>query len=231
MKGKARNTQQTAPTEEINLFWYEARADLINRLIMKHCNYFGQLLDVGSGDGWMMDNIIWKGKKDGLDITPPLKNRYDRFYKKSIEKQTGIKKKYDLILCLDCLEHLEKDKDAADNMIQLLKRRGILIISVPAYQWAFAEHDIALSHKRRYTRQSLEKLIDKDRATIIQSTYWGRHLVGGLLIYKILKKPEVSFNKTIRKMTTILLKHDNHVIGEGSRVHFGSSVFLVAKKI
>jgi hypothetical protein len=47
----------------------------------------------------------------------------------------------------------------------------VLIASVPAYQWLWSEHDVALSHYRRYSRQGLRDLLVGAGARVVKLTY------------------------------------------------------------
>src|SRR5690606_23374527 len=64
-------------------------------------------------------------------------------------------RRYDVVCALDVIEHLPDDREAAAWMCGLLRPGGLLIVTVPAYQWLFSDHDRALGHYRRYTRPRL----------------------------------------------------------------------------
>ena len=62
---------------------------------------------------------------------------------------------YDVICALDVIEHLDDDRSALAWIAAGLNLGGYCIVSVPAYQWLFSDHDRALGHRRRYTKSSL----------------------------------------------------------------------------
>jgi SAM-dependent methyltransferase len=66
---------------------------------------------------------------------------------------------FDLVIALDMLEHVEDDAGAARELLRALRPGGCLLVTVPAYQWLWSSHDVALGHKRRYTRGRLERLL------------------------------------------------------------------------
>jgi SAM-dependent methyltransferase len=66
-----------------------------------------------------------------------------------------LDRRYDVICALDVVEHLEHDAEALRWIAALLRPGGLLILTVPAYQWLFSDHDRALGHYRRYTRARL----------------------------------------------------------------------------
>ena len=66
-----------------------------------------------------------------------------------------LRRTYDVIVAFDVLEHIADDREAAAWICDRLAPGGHLIASVPAYQWLFSDHDVALQHFRRYTRARL----------------------------------------------------------------------------
>jgi SAM-dependent methyltransferase len=68
--------------------------------------------------------------------------------------------RFDTIVCLNVLEHIEDDRKALRNMFHILEPGGKLVLLVPAFQWLFGSMDVGLGHYRRYTRKELrEKFI------------------------------------------------------------------------
>ena len=79
---------------------------------------------------------------------------------------------YDLILCLDVLEHLEKDSSYLEIFKNALLEKGKILITVPAHPFLWSPHDVFNHHYRRYTRKSLMSLI-KDSGLHLESIrYW-----------------------------------------------------------
>ena len=63
--------------------------------------------------------------------------------------------RFDTILYIDVLEHIEDDRAEMSRAAELLARRGTLIVLSPAFQHLFSEFDRSVGHYRRYTRASL----------------------------------------------------------------------------
>jgi SAM-dependent methyltransferase len=93
----------------------------------------------------------------------------------------------DFIVMHDVLEHIEDDVAAVERVRALLAPGGLAIISVPAYQWLFGQHDVQLGHYRRYTRGSLRALF-ADGFTIESSRYYGAALIPIALWFSRLSK-------------------------------------------
>lgn len=61
----------------------------------------------------------------------------------------------DTVVCLNVLEHIERDDVALRHMFQLLQPGGYLLLFVPAGVYMYGTLDRALGHFRRYTRTDL----------------------------------------------------------------------------
>lgn len=70
--------------------------------------------------------------------------------------------KFNTILYIDVLEHIEDDAKELFNASQHLFPGGYLVVLSPAYQWLFSDFDSAIGHFRRYERASLLSLTPPD---------------------------------------------------------------------
>jgi SAM-dependent methyltransferase len=70
--------------------------------------------------------------------------------------------RYDTILYIDVLEHIDGDAAELDRARQHLALDGHLIVLAPAHQYLFTPFDAAIGHYRRYNRQSLLRLAPPD---------------------------------------------------------------------
>ena len=87
--------------------------------------------------------------------------------------------KFETILYIDVLEHIEDDRGEMARAAARLKPGGALIVMAPAHPFLFTPFDTAIGHFRRYTRASLhqtapatlslEKLIYLDAAGLLAS--------------------------------------------------------------
>jgi SAM-dependent methyltransferase len=66
---------------------------------------------------------------------------------------------YDLIVLLDVLEHIPDDKGALAALKPKLAPGGRLMLTVPAMPSLWSGHDVAHHHQRRYTRATLDAVV------------------------------------------------------------------------
>ncbi len=64
--------------------------------------------------------------------------------------------RFDTIIYIDVIEHIENDRDELERAANLLRKGGHLIILVPAHQFLFSPFDAAIGHYRRYNKKRLK---------------------------------------------------------------------------
>ena len=65
--------------------------------------------------------------------------------------------KFDSIVYIDVLEHIELDRAELENAAKHLAPNGRIIVLSPAHNWLFTPFDTALGHFRRYNRELIRK--------------------------------------------------------------------------
>ena len=70
-------------------------------------------------------------------------------------------RRFDAILYIDVLEHIEDDRTELMDAATRLADNGALIILAPAHQWLFSEFDSGVGHFRRYSAASLEAVVPR----------------------------------------------------------------------
>ncbi len=77
-----------------------------------------------------------------------------------------------LLTSLDVLEHLDDDVWALHEFARVVRPGGLLILAVPAYEWAWSDHDDALGHRRRYTAPRLARVAQDAGLDCLRVTYF-----------------------------------------------------------
>jgi glycosyltransferase involved in cell wall biosynthesis/precorrin-6B methylase 2 len=89
--------------------------------------------------------------------------------------------RFDTILCLNVLEHIEKDDAALAAFAQLLEPGGRLVLQVPALRRLYGEIDRAIGHHRRYGRDELSAKLAAHGFEAVEVGYF--NLPGALAWY------------------------------------------------
>lgn len=78
--------------------------------------------------------------------------------------------KYDTLLYIDVLEHIEHDAAELVAAAGQVAPGGYLVVLSPAHQWLFSEFDRSIGHYRRYTRAGL-KSISPPGLNLVRNSY------------------------------------------------------------
>jgi len=118
------------------------------------------LLDAGCGTGRNLVEFGVLGSAAGVD---PSADAVAYCAERGLEhvRQAGLESlpfddgQFDLLLACDVLEHVAEDVGALVELGRVAAPGAYLVVTVPAYQWLWTEHDVQLHHLRRYTRRQL----------------------------------------------------------------------------
>jgi len=133
--------------------------------------YVGQrVLEIGAGTGNLTAQLIPRLLYWATDINPLylmyLENvRRNRPYMRvgftDAEKAESYPKDqtFDTVICLNVVEHLVDDRGALLNIQSVLDGGGRAIVLVPCGPGLYGTLDEVLGHQRRYTRETLGKLV------------------------------------------------------------------------
>ena len=161
---------QSYPGNELQLFaeafhWKNYFSDLIQPFL-GDC-----VLEVGAGIGGttaylnMGTATEWICLEPDRELLSELETSLEAgLLKQNVRCFNGLitdidpEKKFDSIIYIDVLEHIEDDHAEVRVAASLLKPGGYLIVLSPAHQWLFSPFDRAIGHCRRYSMESLRKL-------------------------------------------------------------------------
>jgi SAM-dependent methyltransferase len=95
---------------------------------------------------------------------------------------------FDAVVASDVLEHIEDDSTAVLEIARVLRPRGVVVISVPAHQWLFSQHDAALHHFRRYSKAGLSDLLRRGGLSVRHLSYWNAAIFPAICLRRLLGK-------------------------------------------
>lgn len=154
----------------------------------------GTVMDVGAGGGGMVAWLLERGyDARGIDISESTAAAAQRFLTrrnldperiqcKALSDLIGAGEQCDNVLSMDCLEHIEDDREAFRQIVDLTRPGGRIIITVPALMALFGERDEHQGHYRRYHRETLLALTDGHPLRIDELRYWNLLGVGPVFV-------------------------------------------------
>jgi SAM-dependent methyltransferase len=134
-----------------------------------------RILDAGCGTG---RNIVEQlGPAEGVDLSPQAvefchRRGLDGVRRAAIEELPYEDERFDLVLATDVIEHLEDEGPALEELRRVTSPDGRLIVTVPAYNWLWSNHDTSWHHFRRYTRRLLAQRVRAHGWEPIVQTYF-----------------------------------------------------------
>lgn len=163
------NPQEYAKLSEIeSRHWFYSGKREIVRHWLKRTHPLARdckLLDVGAGTGKFVEDmsgecqaIAMDDHAESLDIARS-RLRPEQIVEGRCTDLPFGNDSVDVVTALDVLEHVEDDVRAVAEIARVLKPRGACVITVPALPALWSDWDEALHHFRRYTKDSLERLL------------------------------------------------------------------------
>lgn len=135
----------------------------------------------------------------------------------------------DLIYTLNVLEHIDDDASAVSMLLSKLKPGGRLIVYVPAFPILFSEMDRAVGHCRRYTMQSLNRLLLSCSLSVEKMEYVDSIGFPATLAYKLVNS-NGEINPASLKLYDRMMFPISRLIDRVTNKWFGKNLLAVATK-
>ena len=128
-------------------WWWRAREHYILNLL-RHLPLPqpASILDIGCGDGLFFDALENFGTPYGIEPDQNLLSDDSKWrphiWSIPFDRKFDTDQRFNLILMLDVLEHIDDDVDALQRAVRFLKPGGIVLLTVPALGSLWTDHDV-----------------------------------------------------------------------------------------
>jgi SAM-dependent methyltransferase len=141
-------------------WWYRGRRQIIRAELERlPLPTSATVLDAGCGSGRTMEELVQYGQVHGIELDQHAAAvARDRGFDVRIGRLEELPWEdgtFDLVTCLDVIEHTPDDRLTLGELRRVCKPGGWLLVTVPAYQSLWSLHDEANHHYRRYGRATL----------------------------------------------------------------------------
>lgn len=201
----------------------------------------GRILEVGAGLGGTTLSLCDGTQKEWLCLEPDPKLSInietlisENKLPSCCKSKTGflsdipVTEKFNAILYIDVIEHIEDDYAELNKASQYLEKDGVILIIVPAHQFLYSPFDKAIGHYRRYSVKRTKQAVPSDlkilKAIYLDSVGLAASMANKLFLkqsYPTLKQV-LFWDRTmvpVSKLADQLLFHS-----------VGKSVLLIAQK-
>ena len=232
---------------EKDYWWHRGKMYLINTLIL---NYFPnrkdlEILEIGCGAGEITKELLKYGSVVGVDLSEKaaevcLSRGLPSILIGDINEidLSQLGGKFDLVLALDVLEHIQDDTETMRRVRALLQDDGLFIVNVPAHKFLWSEHDEALFHKRRYHSFELTQKLKDSGFEIVKKSFYVCTASPAMAFYRIwgnlfgksayAKTSYVKLPHFLNELMVNILKLEAKIAAKWS-LPFGVTLTVVAK--
>jgi SAM-dependent methyltransferase len=208
-----------------------------------------RVLDVGCGAGGWIEPLSLFGRVTGIELDEPS-IRYCReqaLHRTLVGRVDALPvpdASHDLACLWDVIEHVPDDMGVLAEARRVLRPGGHLAISVPAYQFLYANNDRVAHHQRRYTRGLLVRRVRAAGFEVRKATYVNVVLSPVIIPLVLLRKLrerlapvagdsynnlDVGVPGPVNALLAGLFGGERHVLRHVS-APFGHSLLLVARR-
>lgn len=155
--------------ENADYWWYTARSELLRTVLAPHVGDTARILDVGSADGPSVGWLRGRGRHTSVDID--IRGLLPGDVCGSATALPFADSAFDVVAAFDVIEHVDPEWVVLAELRRVLATGGRVLVSVPAYTWAWSDHDTANGHHRRYTRRRLVDALEGAGFEVDRATY------------------------------------------------------------
>lgn len=189
-------------------WWYRGRRRVVDaelsRLPLRDS---ARILDAGCGSGRMLQELVRYGEVSGVELDPRAAamaraRGHGEVRVGSLEELPWEDHSFELITCLDVLEHTPDDGRTLSELRRVSVAGGWLVLTVPAYQALWSLHDEANHHFRRYGRRVLRQTIAASGWRLHRMTSFNMVLLGPAAVVRLAQRgrqPDDSYRPELER--------------------------------
>ncbi len=177
-------------------WWFVGRRQLVLQELTRRGGLTpGPILDLGCGTGGMLQHLQRLAPVIGLDSAEEAAHGCRQ---RLVPLTLGWGSQMPFrdgamgtVAALDVIEHVADDLGVLTEMYRVLRPGGLLLITVPAYQFLWSQHDVFNHHQRRYGRGGLQSVITAAGFQIEKLSYFNTFLFPAAVV----RKASMRFNR------------------------------------
>jgi SAM-dependent methyltransferase len=224
-------------------WWYRGRRAIVDAELARiPLPAPARILDAGCGSGRMLHELVRYGQVSGIELDPRAAEvararGHGEVQVGSLERLPWAEHSFDLITCLDVLEHTPDDQRILTELRRVCAVGGWLVLTVPAYQALWSLHDEANHHFRRYGRRALRQTAAEAGWRLERITSFNSILLAPAALVRLAqrgRRPDERYRPELERgprwLNTLLerpLRAEARWIGRGRTLPAGLSLMAV----
>lgn len=197
---------------EEEYWWYRGLRVLVGELLAQYAapDHSTRILDAGCGTGKNLQLFIEHGDAHGIDIAYSAIEfcrmrgiPADRALVASLLELPFPDRYFDLAFSFDVICNIQNDVAAFEAIRRTLRPNGRLVVQLPAYRFLWSAHDVAVSHKHRYTANELRTKMTRAGFRIEKLTYLNMVLFPFIALARLARRPDHDDDRTRSDLTPL----------------------------
>ncbi len=200
--------QRMYEVEDVH-WWYRVMRRNLQVLLERHFDWQATpqplILDAGCGTGANLQQFMtgFGGKlptrhalgfdlsSDGLEFCR-RRGLGGRLAQASITQLPFASSSFDIAISLDVINNLPDDNLAFSEISRVLKHGGLFVLNLPAYQFLYSEHDLAIRGRRRYNAKMVAERLAQNGLRVERQTYLNTLLFPAAALVRLAKARQVA---------------------------------------
>lgn len=223
-------------------WWYVARRKIIGALLGRlNLPAQAEIVEVGCGTGGNIALLKRFGAVTCVELDKAVaemareRNLAPVLYGKLPDQLPEFSRRFDLVALFDVIEHVKKDGESLQALSSHLNPGGRIVLTVPAFNFLWSQHDDENHHQRRYRRRDLLELAHQCRLSVDYISYFNFWLFPPVAAVRLIRKA-IPYREswedvrkpsdTLNRILQSIFSSERHVVGRMS-LPFGISLIAV----
>lgn len=182
---------------ENGYWWYRGLRNLLKTLLPCYLprDANALILDAGCGTGANLKLLQAFGYAIGIDIAHEALDYCrargvpsDRLLVASVTDLPFAAQSFDAVVSFDVICNIPDDRAAFEQVARILKPGGYFIVQLPAYQWLWSMHDVAVGHQRRYSSRDTRAKLERAGLRVVRVLHTNALLLPFVAVERLLRR-------------------------------------------
>ena len=158
-------------------WFYRGKRDLVRHWVgrLAPLRRDDLLVDIGAGTGQLLAEVAPHCRALGIEAHPQglaiASTKPVPLVQATIEALPIASGAAAVVTALDVIEHVDDDDAALAELARITRPGGLIVLHVPAFRLLWSDWDVALGHRRRYTKPGLLALVGRTALRVRHCAY------------------------------------------------------------